>query len=63
VLALKRFASLSGTRHTMTLRPPRRLLGRPTHGFGLRLTAVATDASGRRASTTRTLRVTVPRRR
>ncbi|HEX4805831.1 MAG TPA: DUF4394 domain-containing protein [Conexibacter sp.] len=46
---------------SMTLKPPRRLIGRPRHTVILRIRAVATDAAGKQVAVSATLRVTVAR--
>jgi len=63
VLAERRFAGTSDTARTVTLKPRRRLVGRPSRAFQLRIVVTGTDAVGRRVQTVRTLRVALPRRR
>ena len=63
VLASRSYPTLSSAKRTIALRPPRRLIGRPTRAFGLSVAVTAIAADGRRVTASASLRVTVPRRR
>lgn len=62
VLARAVRRSYSSAPATLTLRPLRRLVGRPRHDVRLRVTVVARDAIGQRTSASKPLRVRVGRR-
>ena len=55
-LASKTVNNASGTK-SVTLKPSRKLVGRPRRAFKVRIKVVATDAAGSRSTATRTLTV------
>jgi hypothetical protein len=62
-LATATAALLTPGARTLTLRPKRRLVGTPRRAVKVRLRITATDAARNRRTLTRTITVTVPRRR
>lgn len=62
VLASRTYRGTLKATRSVRLTPARGLLGRPRHGLRLRVEAIAEDATGRRLSASRVLRVVVTRR-
>lgn len=62
VLASRTYRATLRSTRSVRLRPARALLGHPRRGLRLRVEATAEDATGRRLTVSRVLRVVVPRR-
>ena len=57
----KKSLPLAGGQRTLKLKPKKRLVGRPSKAFKVRLRVTATDAAGNAGTATKTIKVKPPR--